>query len=207
LGFVGLVMVLIGFGRLFSKPVSAVGGVLSGGFVMALGAAIGLAGLNVLTYQRLSYEQPVAVVTLRQTAPQAFIASVRKADGEGAEYDLLGDEWQMDARVLKWRPWANVIGLDAVYRLERLSGRYSSVEAEKTAPRSVHALATTSPGLDIWAIAQKYGKYAPVVDATYGSGTYVPMADGATYEVTMSQTGLLARPTNDAARAAVQNWK
>jgi hypothetical protein len=46
-----------------------------------------------------------------------------------------------------------------------------------------------------------------VVDAQYGSATYIPMADNATYYVTMSQTGLLARPANDEARTAIQGWK
>jgi hypothetical protein len=32
------------------------------------------------------------------------------------------------------------------------------------------------------------------------------MADGALYEVTVSQSGLIARPLNDAARDAVVGW-
>jgi hypothetical protein len=40
----------------------------------------------------------------------------------------------------------------------------------------------------------------------YGSATYLPMADGADYEVTVSQSGLVARPLNDAARLAVGAW-
>jgi hypothetical protein len=34
----------------------------------------------------------------------------------------------------------------------------------------------------------------------------MPMVDGATYRVTASPTGLLARPVNDIARDAVRRW-
>jgi hypothetical protein len=44
------------------------------------------------------------------------------------------------------------------------------------------------------------------VDALYGSATYLPMVDGALYEIKVSQSGLLARPLNQAAREAVGSW-
>jgi hypothetical protein len=208
LGLIGLLLFFSGVGRLFrGKLISGPMGAATGGVFIAGGAAVALLGMNLHTYNRLAYEQPVAEISLRKTGEQAFIATVRQSDGQGAEYDLLGDEWQIDARALKWKPWANVLGLDSQYRLERLAGRYQDIAAERTAPRSVHQLAK-NPGLDLWNIARNYGRYLPVVDTLYGSGAYMPMADGASYQVTISQSGgLIARPTNDAARAAVQGWK
>ena len=47
----------------------------------------------------------------------------------------------------------------------------------------------------------------PGVDAYYGTATYLPMADGAKFEVTLSRTALLTRPANDAARDAIGNWQ
>jgi hypothetical protein len=206
LGLIGVVLVVGGVFRLFKSPIGGVFRAGSGAALLGAGAAVGLLGLNIQTYNRLSYEQPVAEVTLRQTGPQAFVATVRQADLTAKEYEVLGEEWQLDARVLKWKPWANVLGLDASYRLERMSGRYHDVAAERSAPRSVHQLAE-NPGLDLWELAQTYGKTVPVVDTLYGSGTYMPMADGASYQVTMSQSGLVARPSNPTAQTAVANWK
>lgn len=206
LGLLGALLVIGGVVRLFKSPIGGVVRAASGTALLGAGAAVGLLGLNIQTYQRLSYEQPVAEITLRQTGPQAFVATVRQADLSAKEYEILGDQWQLDARVLKWKPWANVVGLDASYRLERLSGRYADVAAERTAPRSVHQLAA-NPGLDLWALAQEYGKTVPVVDTLYGSGAYMPMADGASYQVTMSQSGLVARPSNAQAQQAVATWK
>jgi hypothetical protein len=44
------------------------------------------------------------------------------------------------------------------------------------------------------------------MDALYGSATFLPMADGALYEIKVSQSGLVARPLNQAARDAVAGW-
>ena len=41
---------------------------------------------------------------------------------------LRGDEWQMDARVVNWKPPATLLGLDPIYQLDRLSGRYSDID-------------------------------------------------------------------------------
>ncbi len=118
---------------------------------------------------------------------------------------LRGDEWQMDARVVNWKPPATLLGLDPVYQLERLSGRYSTVGDEMTRQRTVHALSEEMT-LDIWQVARRFPKLLPGVDAYYGSATYLPMADGARYEVSISRTGLVARPVNAAARAALGDW-
>jgi hypothetical protein len=121
-------------------------------------------------------------------------------------FELAGDEWQVDARVLKWTGVATVLGLDARYRLERISGRYSDVEQERTAPRSVYALNDT-PAIDLWALAKAHPDWFPFLDGLYGSATYLPMSAGAQYEVTLTQSGLIARPINAAARAANRGWR
>lgn len=181
-------------------------GALGGGALMAVGAAAGLLGLNIQTYQQLTHEQPVAQISFVQNAPTNFTATVKFEGGPTRSYDMLGDEWQMDARVLKWKPWANVAGLNSSYRLERLSGRYHDINAENTAPRHAYAL-TDNPGVDIVELSKRYHQYAPMVDAVYGSATYLPMADGASYNVSLTQDAIIARPTNDQARAALANWK
>ena len=82
--------------------------------------------------------------------------------------------------MLKWRGFANLLGLDARYRLERLGGRYVEIEQERSAARSVYALGA-APALDLWLLARAYPRWLPFVDAVYGSATYLPMADGARY--------------------------
>src|SRR5690606_34057560 len=116
-----------------------------GGGFLAAGVAAILLGLNVQSYARLTHERPVATITLSQIQPQFFEATLTQpqtATGEAstAVYPVHGDEWRIEAQVLRWKPWANILGLNTQYRLDRLSGRYQDTRQELTAVRSVHDL-------------------------------------------------------------------
>ncbi|MGB6306269.1 MAG: hypothetical protein WBF89_00650 [Steroidobacteraceae bacterium] len=178
----------------------------SGALVLILlSASAALIAANLLTYRRLSFEQPAGELQLTRTAERNFHAVLTYPSGEHADFDLRGDEWQIDARVLKWQAFANLIGFDALYRLDRISGRYTRIEDERSQPRSVYSL--NPPQLiDPWELAHRYHSWIPWIDALYGSATFLPMADGALYEIKVSQSGLVARPLNQAARDAVGSW-
>ena len=46
-----------------------------------------------------------------------------------------------------------------------------------------------------------------MVDSKYGGGAFMPMANGARYEVWVTQSGLVARPMNPAAlEAGGEGW-
>ena len=216
---IGLVLLFKGLGALFrGRFVGGLLGGATGGGLVAISAIAALLALDIQTYSRLSFEQPVATIITRQLGPQYFEATViEAAHGENMPsatnlYPLHGDEWRIEAQVLKWKPWANMLGLNTQYRLDRLSGRYQAIEQELNAQRSVHPLAhDQSNGLpwkiSTWDTARKYRKYVDAVDTLYGGAAYMPMADGARYEVWITQSGLIARPVNDAARnASAGGW-
>lgn len=150
-----------------------------------------LLGSNLLTYSRLSHEQEVGRISFARLDNGNHLATLVSADG-ARRFELDGDAWELDARVIKWRPWANVLGLDAGYRLERLSGRFSDSERLRLAPRA-YPLASTAL-VDVWALAQRQSAWFPMLDAVYGSSVYLPMDEGVTYRISLSQSGLLARP-------------
>ena len=170
-------------------------------------AALSLAiSLHLYTYSRLTAEQPVAQVQIEQLAPQRFNVTMHVPEKKPRNFVIEGDEWQLDARVLKWHGWAQLLGLDAQYRLDRISGRYRNIAQARSRPPTVHALAYDSGPLDLWELAQTKPKWLPWVDAEYGSATFLPMRDAVKYQVMMTQTGLLARPANAAASEAVSGW-
>jgi hypothetical protein len=173
-------------------------------FLLAAVCAV-LIGTNLRSYQRLAYEQPAGELQLTKQGDRQFEAVLTYPDGQRESFPLRGEEWQVDARVLKWHAFANLIGFDAAYRLERISGRYSRVEDERTQQRTVYDL--HAPGsIDPWELVRRYRSWVPWLDALYGSATFLPMADGALYEIKVSQSGLIARPLNQAAREAVGSW-
>lgn len=180
---------------------SLAGGVASG----AVGGASILLAFSYFGYGRLVDEQPVSQIEFSQTAPGEFVARLM-IDGElDRLLPLRGDEWQMDARVINWKPPATLLGLDPIYQLERLSGRYSDIDDEMSEQRTVHSLSEELT-LDVWRVARRFPMLMPGVDAYYGTATYLPMADGARFEVTLTRTALIARPVNEAAREAIGDW-
>jgi hypothetical protein len=179
---------------------------LAGAAVFLVGMGAGVVASSLHTYKRLTAEQVAAKVTTRRTGERQYIVTLEAPGEPPRSFQVLGDEWQIDARVVKWRPMAALAGFDAVYRLERLSGRYADVQQERTAPRSVHDLSRAEP-VDLWQAIRSYRSWLPMVDARYGSAAYVPMAPQASYVVSVSTSGLVVRPENDAARQAVGGWK
>jgi hypothetical protein len=179
---------------------------LSGATVLLVAAVAVLVAANLYTYARLTHEQEAARVSMRQLGERHYVLSVQPKGEPPRHFELRGDEWQMDARVLKWRAMGNLLGFDTLYRLERLSGRYGSVAAERAGPRTVHDLSEET-SLDLWSLVRRHHAYIPFADALYGSAVYVPMSEGAEYTVSVSASGLVVRPVNDTARKAVGGWK
>ena len=180
---------------------SLAGGVISG----ALGSASILLAFSYYGYGRLVDEQVVSQIEFSQSAPGLYTARLMM-DGESDRLlNLRGDEWQMDARVVNWKPPATLLGLDPIYQLDRLSGRYSDIDDEMSEERTVHALSDELT-LDVWRVARKFPALMPGIDAYYGTATYLPMADGARFEVRLTRTALIARPMNEQAREAVGQW-
>lgn len=169
-------------------------------------AVILLIVLNIHNYQRLSYEAVVAEIHFSRLGPGLYRAELELAGTDDRQqFELRGDEWQLDARLIKWKTPLTIIGFNSLYRLDRLQGRYRDLEQERHAARSVYSLSRDN-NLDLWSIIQQYRKWLPWLDAFYGSATYLPMADAASFQIKMSQSGLIARPVNAAAMKAVGEW-
>jgi hypothetical protein len=204
LGLLGVVVTIAGLRGARRRPMLGGTSALAGLLLVATAAAVGLAGINLNTYDRLSYEQYVARIELAQEGPQQFKATVRTPDGAEKTFELKGDDWQLDARVIKFPTWANKAGLNALYRLDRIAGRYDDIGQEAERPRTAFAL-SENPGLDVWKLARQYGEPLQI-DTSFGSSVYHPMTNGAAYEVSMTQSALVSRPINEAATKAVGAW-
>lgn len=213
IAILGVAFAATGIHRLMKRRfVKAAGLELTGLSLLFLASSSFLLASNLYTYQRLTYEQAVAEVTFEQLATQEFRAEIKSLDSDFQQVvDLKGDEWQLDTQVLTWQGVATLLGLDANYRLHRISGRYLDITDEQQKPRSVYSLAR-KPAIidderfDLWAFAHKYQDWLNWVDAAYGSAVFLPMSDGAKFQVTISRTGLIARPANKEAQQAVSHW-
>ncbi|MFW6193017.1 MAG: hypothetical protein ACOC83_05985 [Gemmatimonadota bacterium] len=169
-------------------------GSLAGVLGVALAALCALLAVGTQGYRALTLEETAARVEVVPTGPREFRATFRYPDVDSARtYRLAGDQIYVDAHILKWRSVANVLGLHTAYELDRVAGRYASVEDELSGERTVHRLGTEKP-VDLFLLRRAFPALAPLVDAEYGSATFVPADDTLTYEIRVSTSGLLARP-------------
>ena len=155
----------------------------------ALGATL---GASTQGYRALTGEEVAVTVTTVPTGPHAFQAFVEFADGRDTTLSVQGDQVMVDAHILKWRYVGNLLGLRTQYELDRLTGRYIDIEDERQLERTVHSL-NTDKSVDLFELVNRYTFLALLVDAEYGSATYVDVQEPARFQVTVSTTGLLVR--------------
>jgi len=160
--------------------------------LLTLGAIAGTISVGMMGYRALTREDVAAHISVKPSGKQRFLATFRFADGREATYDLAGDSIYVDAHILKWHPYANMIGLHTAYEIDRVAGRYHTVKDERDAMRTVHALGRDKP-IDLYELRTRYSILSPLFDAEYGSATFIPVTRPAELELRVSTTGLLMR--------------
>ena len=175
--------------------------------LLLVAGLVGLVAWDIYSYHELLDETSVATISFEQMGEQHYRAVLVSGEGNEARYELKGDQWQLDARIFKWSPSIARLGFKPGYRLDRLAGRYYSLEKERNAERTVYELNPSRTTVDVWQWVNGVDKNLSWIDALYGSATFVPMSDGALYEISLSHTGLLSRPLNERAQEAVKRWQ
>jgi hypothetical protein len=189
----GTILVGVGIKALLRRrPVRFAVRTLAGLLLVSLGALAGALALGIQGYRALTREHVAARLEVRPIGPQRFSATFRFPDGGTATYELAGDEIYVDAHILKWKPVANVLGLHTAYELDRVGGRYRAIEQERSAPRTVQALGRERL-IDLFGLRQRHAFLEPLLDAEYGSATFVAVTRPAELELRVSTTGLLMR--------------
>jgi len=106
----------------------ATGALLVGAGLAALGLAVALQ-----TWHTFTKKTHVAEVQCIQLAPQKlrmYLVPIEHDGTRGATetYDLDGDEWTVGGDVLRFRPQLTLLGLETVYGLSRVEGRWLKAE-------------------------------------------------------------------------------
>jgi len=190
IGAVFFVMALVAVRR--RRVLGTATAMLLGLLCLTVAALAGTVSLATRGYQALTHEVVAATVATHVTGPQRFTATFTFADGRRNSFDLTGDAIYVDALVVKWHPLANLVGLHTAYQLDRVGGRYDRLEDEQTRPRRVFPLSPPNP-VDMFQLARFLARFGPVVDAEYGSATFVSARQPAELELRVSTSGLLFR--------------
>lgn len=176
--------------------------------LIAMAVLLVLIALDMFSYKQVLNDKVLGTISFSRVENQHYKANLTLIHaGTEKEYELYGDQWQVDARLISWTGFFKMMGAKPGYRLDRLSGRYYSLEDEYRKQRSVHQLDGSDYGVDFWSWVNASGNHVPLVDAVYGSATFLPMEEGAFYEISLTSSGLIAKPMNDVAEQAISRWK
>jgi hypothetical protein len=193
LGVFGAILIVAGIAPLVRlRPLRFAFRTITGLFFLAVGALAGTITVGIQGYHALTREDIAARISVQPASPQQFKATFHFPDGREAVFALAGDEIYIDAHILKWKPLANMLGLHTAYELDRVAGRYHAVEQERSAVRTIYSLGEEKP-VDLFGLRRRYALLAPLLDAEYGSATFVPVAHPVNLELRVSTTGLLIR--------------
>lgn len=174
--------------------------------LLSAAVAGGLIAYDISTYQEIPSDKPLLMLSAQAEGVQRYRVNIIEGAVE-RNFLLDGDLWQLDVRQLKWKGLADLIGLNQGYRLEVLSGRFLSIEQQELAQFTHVELAKSLYGADFWKGLRNFNKDLFVVEANALRVNYLPIADGAVYSVSLTPTGLLAKPLNSAAQQAVKDWQ
>lgn len=191
LGFFGVTLLSLGSHRLMRARYWAAAGNLIAGFaLLAAGGLLYVLSLNLQTYVPLTPNSPIAELTFNKTGQSSYRATLlRLPAGDLQVFNLNGDAWRLEARVLEWHGWPNVFGLIRQFRLERISGRIR--DNDKNGTPSGYSL-SSNPGFDLWQWVMNRPEKPSIVRATSTSSDIVPLTDNARYRVVMGPAGVLA---------------
>ena len=151
------------------RVIAASGATLVALLWLSVAALITALGAGLVGYRALTNEDVALTVLVTPLANGHFLADARFPEGRAASWELAGDQLYVDARILKWR-----------------------LEQERTAPHTLFALGAPKR-FDLFAWIKRKTWMAPLVDAEYGSGTFIDVHQSTIYEVRVSTTGLLIR--------------
>lgn len=190
---IGLILMITGFVALVRARVGSFTlQTLTALLLLASGALSGMIALGIQGYQTLTREEIAAHISVSPIAKQRFAATLKYPDGRIENFIIAGDEIYIDAHILKWQPLANLIGLHTAYELDRVGGRYRDIEQERAAERTLKSLSQDKV-VNLFKLRQLYTILAPLLDAKYGSATFIPVMQPAELELRVSTSGLLIR--------------
>lgn len=144
-------------------------------------------------YRGLTDETLVANVIIMPTAEQRYTAIVEFDQGAQLKFELAGDEVMFEANVLKWKPWVQILGLGAAYRMDRIRGRFKNINDERSELATVYSLNDNdSPSFSDW--REKYQKLSYLLDVEHGSASYASANSVSRFQLMITNNGLLLRP-------------
>ncbi len=153
------------------------------------------------SYYKFTDQKLVAEVICEPTTYQDYTMhfSITKRHGRDAgktySYYLRGERWFVEGDILKWRPVANFLGLETMYRLSKVGGDFWRVEDQKMNPQSIETLANDRLPT-FWQWLYNYGNSLPFVQDVYSDRVAKPPARGRKFNIYVTTSGFSLETIN-----------
>jgi hypothetical protein len=193
LGVIFLITTIVGIKR--RRFLSAAANSMTLLLMLALSALFAVLSISILGYRALTKEEIAAIVQIDPLGEHKFRARFSVPSGSDKIFFLSGDQLYVDAHILKWKPLANLLGLHTSYELDRVAGRYAMLQDEKNEPHTVYSLSKDRI-LNMFEIRRRFAALSLLLDAEYGSATYIDVNNAEELKVMVSTTGLLIRKSD-----------
>jgi len=196
-------LVLAGISIKKRKVIATTLSVVTALLMLSLAALFSTITIAIAGYQALTKEELAATVMVEPSGVQQFTVRIAMPGGVTKQFLLAGDQLYIDAHILKWKPFANILGMHTSYELDRVAGRYADVNEERTKPHTVFSLSQDKPA-NMFDLRRRFAWLDPLLDAEYGSATFISAGSPEEFKVMVSTTGLLIRKSEAGAANAPQ---
>jgi hypothetical protein len=136
----------------------------TGAFLFGVGAAsLGL-WMAIGAFGDVRHKTHVAEIQAIELGPSKLRVYLVPLDSEGHRgatetYDVDGDEWTVGGDVMRFRPFLGHLGVDTVFQVTRVEGRWLNAEDANLHKPSAHDRATTGSG---WLALYQHGTRGPL---------------------------------------------
>lgn len=170
---------------------------------MVLAAYLVFLCLGLMGYGALEENAVVATVSFEKQDESHHVAKITPASKQALLFTLEGDLWQLNLRALQWQGPLTLFSPKQGYQLSQLTSRYLSLEKSRLREPESHDLTPVSLWLDAW---EKGGKLAALAtNEKHYKTPFLPIADGALYQVMWQDGRLVGQPLNGVAEEAMLN--
>jgi len=105
-------------------------------------------------------------------------------------YRLRGQQWTVEGHILKWDDWLNFLGLQTMYKLTRVRGRYLRADDEMNKPATVYSLVANEED-SRWRWLYEYGARLPFVQAVYGNTVFTFPSETKSFDIYVTTSGFM----------------
>lgn len=168
--------------------------------VSIVGIAVGISAMSLVVmlqgWRAFTHKTHVAELQAIELQPHKLRVYLVPIDGDGARgateiYDLEGDEWQVGGDILRFKSFMTAVGVQPVFRLSRVEGRWNNAADANTHKGSAF---DRSPPSTAWLGLYRGADKAPmrwIVDGAHGQAVSQLPDRRAVYDIYVTPNGYI----------------